>query len=95
MRCGMAFGFVWACLIMYKLSFSQAASFVTRRVNTGSLSNLANKLAQRFTEIKCNVMKAGIGCDTPGLQQRWEDLAPLIYSTEGILFFKFHGSWLT
>ena len=55
----------------------------TRHVNTGSVANLASRLSARFAELKCDVMKAGIKCNTPGLQQRWEELAADIYSTRG------------
>ena len=61
------------------------SQFVTRRVNEASMRNFSNKLSDVFNNIRCNVVKAGIKCNNPGLQQRWGELSQKIYTTQGIV----------
>jgi hypothetical protein len=75
-------------LILREMIVSQpnpGSHLATRRVNTASMRNLSNKLSEVFTKIRCNVLKAGIKCDSPGLQQRWEELSNKVYTTRGLI----------
>ena len=67
---------------------SKGGTFITRRVNTESVANLASELSQNFAKIKCDIIKAGIKCKTLGMQQRLQEVAKNIYSTQGNLHIR-------
>ncbi len=64
------------------------SNLAARRVNEASMRDLSNKLSAVFTKIRCNVVKAGIIRDSPGLQQRWQELSSKVHTTRGtVLLF--------
>ena len=57
----------------------------TRRLNSAAVTDLATQIGEHINMVRCDLLKAGIGCQTPGIQQAWTGVAKKIFKTAGNL----------